>query len=184
MVGQGHFWPLGRHKGPVARRRHQRPHYPSRPHSQIQARASTLLTDLAYQAPPRGVVIPRAFSASAIWCSDLAPVRCISRITGSTWLSWMNPDETPLRLQARQQASGRCRVPSAPTRRQDSPVIQFSGDGSDASDPVGLQVLHDGTQGPEMFMRHSVTARWVKSRQTPRSSACASNDVLVGLACS
>jgi hypothetical protein len=51
---------------------------------QCQARASTLLTDLAYQAPPRGVVMPLAFSASAIWCSDVAPVRCISRITGST----------------------------------------------------------------------------------------------------
>jgi hypothetical protein len=35
-------------------------------HSPVQARANTLLTDLAYHAPPRGVVIPRAFSASAI----------------------------------------------------------------------------------------------------------------------
>jgi hypothetical protein len=30
------------------------------------ARASTLLTDFAYPFPPRGVVIPRAFKASAI----------------------------------------------------------------------------------------------------------------------
>ena len=34
------------------------------------ARASTLLTDLAYHAPPRAVAMPRAFNASAIWCSD------------------------------------------------------------------------------------------------------------------
>lgn len=48
------------------------------------ARAKTLLTDFAYHAPPRGVVMPRALRASAIACSDRAPLRCISRITGST----------------------------------------------------------------------------------------------------
>ena len=31
-----------------------------------QARASTLLTDFAYHRPPRGVLMPRAFNASAI----------------------------------------------------------------------------------------------------------------------
>ena len=35
-------------------------------------RASKLLTDLAYQRAPRGVLMPRAFSASAIWWSDVA----------------------------------------------------------------------------------------------------------------
>jgi hypothetical protein len=30
------------------------------------SRAKTLLTDFAYHFPPRGVVIPRAFNASAI----------------------------------------------------------------------------------------------------------------------
>ena len=44
----------------------------------------TLLTDFAYHCPPRGVVIPRAFRAAAIWCNDVAPARCISRIRGST----------------------------------------------------------------------------------------------------
>lgn len=51
-------------------------------------RASTLLTDLACQAPPRAVPMPRAFNASAIWCSDRAPARCISRITGNTLAAW------------------------------------------------------------------------------------------------
>jgi hypothetical protein len=32
-----------------------------------QARASMLLTDFAYHRPPRGVLMPRALSASAIW---------------------------------------------------------------------------------------------------------------------
>jgi transposase-like protein len=45
---------------------------------------STLLTDFAYHRPPRGVLMPRAFSASAIWCRDVAPARCISRMIGST----------------------------------------------------------------------------------------------------
>jgi hypothetical protein len=36
---------------------------------------STLLTDLAYHCPPRGVVILRASKASAIWRSDMAPAR-------------------------------------------------------------------------------------------------------------
>jgi hypothetical protein len=57
-------------------------------HRVVQARANTLLTDFAYQAPPRGVLMPRAFNASAIWCSDFVPVRCISRITGSTLAAW------------------------------------------------------------------------------------------------
>lgn len=35
-------------------------------------RASKLLTELAYQRAPRGVLMPRAFSASAIWWSDVA----------------------------------------------------------------------------------------------------------------
>jgi hypothetical protein len=42
-------------------RNDRRLHYRS-----AEARASTLLTDLAYQRPPRGVLMPRAFSASAI----------------------------------------------------------------------------------------------------------------------
>ena len=54
-------------------------------------RANTLLTDFAYHLPPRGVVTPRALSASAIWCRDRAPVACISRIIGTTlaarWLA-------------------------------------------------------------------------------------------------
>src|ERR1700736_1009348 len=51
-------------------------------------RADTLLTDFAYHLPPRGVVTPRALSASAIWCRDRAPVACISRITlAARWLA-------------------------------------------------------------------------------------------------
>jgi hypothetical protein len=53
-----------------------------------QARARTLLTDFAYHRPPRGVLMPHALRASAIWCSDVAPARCISRITGSTLVAW------------------------------------------------------------------------------------------------
>ena len=49
-------------------------------------RASKLLTDLAYQRAPRGVLMPRAFSASAMWWSDVAPARRISRMTGRTLL--------------------------------------------------------------------------------------------------
>jgi ABC transporter substrate binding protein len=48
------------------------------------ARASKLLTDFAYHWPPRGVLMPRALRASAIWWRDVTPLRCISRITGST----------------------------------------------------------------------------------------------------
>jgi hypothetical protein len=33
----------------------------------FHALASKLLTDLAYQCPPRGVLMPLALSASAIW---------------------------------------------------------------------------------------------------------------------
>ena len=46
--------------------------------------ANTFLTDDAYHCPPRAVVIPLAFKASAIWRSDVAPARRISRMTGST----------------------------------------------------------------------------------------------------
>ena len=65
VVTGGHFWTLGQHKGPVAPLSSPATTM-SLVHSLVQARANTLLTDLAYHAPPRGVVIPRAFSASAI----------------------------------------------------------------------------------------------------------------------
>jgi hypothetical protein len=45
-----------------------------------QHRANTLLTDLAYQAPPRDVLMPRALRASAIWWRDVAPARCYLRM--------------------------------------------------------------------------------------------------------
>ena len=38
----------------------------------------------AYHCPSRGVVIPRAFRAFAIWCSDVAPARRIARMMGGT----------------------------------------------------------------------------------------------------
>jgi hypothetical protein len=58
-------------------------------------RADTLLTDFAYHLPPRGVVTPRALSASAIWCRDRAPVACISRIIGTTLaaIGWRKLEE-------------------------------------------------------------------------------------------
>jgi hypothetical protein len=40
---------------------------PFRAANSAYARASRLLTDLAYQRPPRGVLIPRALRASTIW---------------------------------------------------------------------------------------------------------------------
>src|SRR5262245_32587978 len=46
--------------------------------------ASTFDTVIAAQRPPRAVGTPRAFRASAMARSDLAPARCISLMTGST----------------------------------------------------------------------------------------------------
>jgi hypothetical protein len=48
------------------------------------ALARTLLTVIACQRLPRAVGTPRAFSASAMARSDLAPAFCISRMIGST----------------------------------------------------------------------------------------------------
>jgi hypothetical protein len=48
-------------------------------------RASRLLTVIACHRPPRAVAIPRAFNASAIARSDVAPAFCISLMIGSTF---------------------------------------------------------------------------------------------------
>ena len=45
-------------------------------------RSKTFLTDIAYQAPPRGVVMPRAFKASATARKLVAPAFCASRMIG------------------------------------------------------------------------------------------------------
>jgi hypothetical protein len=48
-------------------------------------RASRLLTVMACHRPPRAAAIPRAFNASAMARSDVAPALCISLMMGSTF---------------------------------------------------------------------------------------------------
>jgi hypothetical protein len=60
-----------------------------------QARASTLLTVIGYQRPPRAVCTPRALRASAIAVSVVAPAFLISRMIGSTLAAWL-PAAAPM----------------------------------------------------------------------------------------
>jgi hypothetical protein len=61
-------------------------------------RASTLPTVWACQRPPRAVATPRAFSAAAMARNDLAPARCISRMSRRTFAAGLAQAGPALRL--------------------------------------------------------------------------------------
>jgi hypothetical protein len=70
----------GPSRGPACRKEVLPPEVPPGrtdppPSAQAKARAITLRTEVACHCPPRGALIPRAFRASAICHSDVAPLR-------------------------------------------------------------------------------------------------------------
>jgi hypothetical protein len=80
-------------------------------HPSVPARSSTFRTDVAYHRPPRAVATPRALSAAAISCSDVAPARLTWRMIGSTFAAcWSAAAVIDATASARASGAGRARV--------------------------------------------------------------------------